>query len=283
MKYINRCIICNEKKFSAYKSYIAPFIIERVNISNPKQNIKLLVCKNCKVSFFNVRFEDKEIANLYSGYRGEEYQQQRQKHEQIYTEEFNDKLGNDTLEIQNRKNNLLRLLKEHTEISNIKNILDYGGDRGQFFPNELVKSKKYVYDLSDVKLIDNINKIENIKDLKNHNWDLIMCSYVLEHLSYPMDIMKIFDSISRKNSFLYIEVPYDYPGKTLRGVAKLKNFLKKYIGYYQAMHEHINFFDKKSIKKMLDLNNFEILSNKIIEQENNLGKVKIISCLAKKK
>ncbi len=217
MKKIKTCIICNSEKLNDFKAYIHPFIIERVNLSESERDIKLFICKECKMEFFDARLEDEEMKKLYSGYRNKTYQQQRQKHESAYTYELNSVLGSDIKEIKNRKNNLFRLLKKHADISKIKNILDYGGDKGQFFPDELVKADKYVYDISNIKLIDGIKKIENIEDIKNHNWNLIMCNHVLEHLPYPMTKMKFFSSISKQNTFLYIEVPYEYQGKSLRG------------------------------------------------------------------
>lgn len=283
MKKIKTCIICNSEKLNDFKAYIHPFIIERVNLSESERDIKLFICKECKMEFFDARLEDEEMKKLYSGYRNKTYQQQRQKHESAYTYELNSVLGSDIKEIKNRKNNLFRLLKKHADISKIKNILDYGGDKGQFFPDELVKADKYVYDISNIKLIDGIKKIENIEDIKNHNWNLIMCNHVLEHLPYPMTKMKFFSSISKQNTFLYIEVPYEYQGKSLRGFRKIKRFFKKPIGYYLCMHEHCNIFCKQSMEKMLDLNGFEVLSNEIVEQVGTFGKSKIISCLAKKK
>lgn len=178
-----------------------------------KQNppaTSVIICKNCGLSYSQYRPNDEEMKLLYDGYRGEEYQKQRQKHEPFYTKEFNESLGFDIKQQNYRKERLFNILKKYFDINSIKNVLDYGGDAGQFIPDQFELAEKYVYEISNVKPINGIKQIKTKETLKTRKYDFIMCTHVLEHVAYPIDIIKEMYDLLEKDGYLYLELPLDY-------------------------------------------------------------------------
>ncbi len=276
----DKCIICGSANLYKRKAFIASFLIERM-FNNEVQNAELLICKNCGMHFFKPRPLEDHINRHYKDYMKESYLLHRQKFENGFYDlrkNFEDNILHK--EIILRKDYLKKILNKHADISNIKNVLDYGGDKGQYIIDELADADKFVYEISGVKTINGIQSINKIEDLKKHKWDLIMCSHVLEHLSCPVDAIKLFSSILNQDGLLYIEAPLDLP-RVLNIKYEIKRLIKPSF-LYPVMHEHINYFQPKSFKKMLELNGFKVLCNKIVNSYFMFGRMKNISCLAKK-
>ena len=233
MKKVDECVACASKQIINFKAFISPFIAERI-WGNNISDINLSWCKNCDFAFYNPRLEENEARVLYKNYRDKDYQQQRYKHEPYYTSKINDLIGNNETEIANRKANLFRILNKNIDISEIKNILDFGGDKGQFIIDEADDANKFVFEISGVEPLDNIIKINNYNECKKHSYDLIMCCHVLEHVPYPSEIVQNIKELSNKNTVLYIEVPLEFPfvydnlsrfKKIIRSISFLNPFL----------------------------------------------------------
>lgn len=259
-----KCIICGSNDLKKYRTKISPFLIERM-FENKKNKTELLLCKNCHFNFFSLRPNDEEMQKLYKDYRGEEYQKQRQKFEDAYTKELNSHLGHDHEELSERKKYTTDIFKNSLDVASIKTVLDFGGDEGQFIPEILKHAEKYVYEISGVTPIDGIKCIENEEELKNYNWDLIMCCHVLEHVSYPMDILNKIINLMQSDSYLYLELPIDKIE-----ASPLKEFIrrpKRLIEVFSSgtrlvipeMHEHINFFDIKTLEYIFNSPEYQIL------------------------
>ena len=56
---------------------MAPFIKDRVGAEDMLFN--LVHCKNCGAAFYDYRYSQNEVNKIYTNYRGEEYQKNRQK------------------------------------------------------------------------------------------------------------------------------------------------------------------------------------------------------------
>ena len=210
MQEVNKCILCDSANLSSNTARVAPFIAER--IWNKKSfKIKLAYCKDCGFSFYNPRLEECEIQALYENYRDENYQKQRYKHEPYYTKEINEHIGKNQAEILNRKKNLYYLLDDYTELSSIRSVLDFGGDRGQFIIDELNHAKKYVFDISGVDAVENVEKINDLAECKRHKYDLIMCCHVLEHVAFPLELIEKLKNLASENTVIYIETPFETP------------------------------------------------------------------------
>ncbi len=118
-------------------------------------------------------------------------------------------------------------------------------------------TKIFVFDISKVNTIKGINKISYKEACKN-KFDLIICSHVLEHVSYPRKLLKnIYKIMNIKDSN-----------------ALLIN--KKH------WHEHINFFSKDSIKAMLIKSNLKLISLNMLNTKDDKTKRSVFQVLVKK-
>lgn len=296
MKEVNHCLVCGSTQLKTFRAKVNPFIAERV-WGRGAFDVKLLLCNNCTFAFYNPRLEDNEIEILYSNYRDDLYQKQRAKIEPWYTKEIISQIGNNPTELHSRKSNLTRLLSKYIDISAIKSVLDFGGDKGQFIPDELEGADRYVYEISGVEPLKGIKLVRNLSECKSRAFDLIMCCHVLEHCSYPVNIIDEIRQLSNNRTIIYIEVPFDSPfyaggsEKLQNGLRLIKRnpiYLFKIIqGIIQLrpgtfyMGEHVNFFTQESLEVLLKMNGFAVIANEIRLIDNGWTKGRNISCLSR--
>lgn len=258
-----------------------------------------MYCTHCNFAFFNPRPDDNELSKLYSHYRGLEYQKRRFKTEKWYTKKINHLVGNGITEIRNRNNNLIEIIKKNNvPIKTIKNILDFGGDRGQFIPNIFKNVPKYVYEISEVTPIAGVKKI-NPFSMKNTDklkqFDFIICAHVLEHVSQPVTIVRQLKQCAHNNTLFYFEVPVEFPvnyfSNTLIKDVVLSVFLyspnsiKRFLPLFKipsrfTMHEHINKFSVSSMKNLLIQEGFKITYINQKKLDFGWAKLNILSCMA---
>jgi SAM-dependent methyltransferase len=253
----------------------------------------MIECRSCWFVYYYPRYEDIQMQKLYCGYRNPDYQIQRMKHEPNYTAELNDSIGKDPVEIKQRKKNFVKLLSSRINMGDIKTVLDFGGDKGQFIPDELYSAQRYVYDISGVDPLPGITRLEKPDGM---HFDLIMCCHVLEHLPDPKAAIQRMTQLLAKNGLLYIELPYD-GFFFFNPRSRIKRILKKLIIKFPfllkllatltgknlvEMHEHINNFNEKSLEYLVRSCSLSpvLINTKVID----LGWIKasIISCLAEK-
>lgn len=291
------CLICDSNKTNITPAKMAPFISARTENYN-NEIFSLIHCNKCGFAFYDYRYSQDEINKIYKDYRNEDYQILRQKYESWYSKSINHLIGNDIKAIKSRCENLSKILKDNTEIKEFKNILDYGGDRGQFIPTILKNTNKYVYDISLNSVVDGVILLKNLEDCKKaspNGFDFIMCAHVLEHLTEPSKTIQKIKELIRKEGYLYIEVPFDSPfySNSFDNIQylfnknfKFKDIIKKYIeiktSKYALMHEHINFYTIDSIKELLQKQGFKIVYADIKKIHSCIGMSKIISILAQK-
>lgn len=272
MKNVECCIICGSTNLINYDTMCSQFLAER--IWNSKSfNVKLSHCNNCDFTFYNPRPDDKELDRLYNGYRSNEYQKQREKYESYYTKDFNESIVND-IEIDGRKLNMSSIINKYINIKEIHNLLDYGGDKGQFITDDFKFIDRYIFDISNVDILPGIKKINYISESDNKKFDFIMCCHVLEHVSNPSEIINNILKFSHNGTKFYFELPYD-SHKVLTPIYiniffkffKMNSFIYKL--YFKLikrmeceplfqMHEHINYFSIKSLQRLLELNGLKV-------------------------
>lgn len=261
---IQKCIICEGQNLKKYKAKISLFLAERMFKNKLKENL-LIECQDCLFRYYELRPSEEEIAKFYSGYRGEEYQKQREKFEDGYTQEANYNIGHSAENLKNRKLNLTQILESNIDCSKIKTVLDYGGDQGQFIPEILKNADKYVYDVSGIETIEGVKFIGDENELKNYDWDFIMCCHLLEHVSYPMEILNKILSILKPGGYLYIELPNETFIRT--GIKEFIRRPRRIIEVIEnrttllipQMHEHINIFNIKTFDYIFNNNDYEII------------------------
>lgn len=253
MKEVNSCVICGSSDLIRRPTTVATFIAKYVLDKTQIIECEFCVCKKCTMGFFNLRYDDDEVMRLYSAYRGDEYVRVRSQYERWYTPRLNAQIGDGPVEVKNRKKHFEQLLKKYSLANNVAKLLDYGGDRGQFIPDILRHSKKYVFDLSNKRMESGIRKIAD--PMLEAPYDLVMCCHVLEHVSSPDEILREILSLVDDQGIIYLEMPLGTESYEQLVQDRLKVRLFK----CPRMHEHINFFTINSLQALLLRHKLEIV------------------------
>lgn len=282
MKQANECPCCGEVNFKKTSAILMPFLSKRIfgydyvcideswnlyNFENTKA-ITLchsLQCNNCEFLFCDLRFDDEEMSNLYNDYRGESYVQLRDFYEPGYR--IKNEIINQGINYKSKIESFLSNFGDYSI------ILDWGGDDGINTPVFSAKDL-YIYDISNKEVLPNFTLLQK-QDLKNYSYDLIVCSNVLEHVSYPRELLQDIRNYMSKDTVLYIEIPCEK--LIMKKEIIDKNEIKRH------WHEHINFYSENSIKELLKACNLnileiEIFSNTLDKNLVNFDYIFMIAC-----
>ena len=108
------------------------------------------------------------------------------------------------------------------------------------------------------------NLEEGLPDGLNENYDIILCSHVLEHIAYPEKLLAaIRNKMQINQSFLLLALP---------NFLNYKNRLKIVFGKFEYEKDgtmdytHLRWYTFKSAESMLKKNGFEVIS--VIAEEN---------------
>lgn len=261
MGKIDSCIICRNKNLKKYAGLVVPFIAQRV-YNKESFSTYLIKCKQCGFFFFEERFDDNGLNRLYAGYRGEEYIKQRHENEPWYTKSLNERLFSSPESWSARRKALVKQAYEYDSVfmNHVNSVLDFGGDKGQLIYEILGDSKKFVYEISNVELLPGIHRADPNSD---DQYDFIICSNVLEHVSYPEESVKMMFNMGKEGSVLYLEVPDEQPfslstlSKRVAQLLLLALFRPRLFlsmlkpGLFVHMHEHVNYFSCSSVSRLL--------------------------------
>ena len=288
------CPACQSGDLVRYPAEFSPFVSRRV-FDGENKRFDFLLCRKCGFAFYSYRFSDEEAAKLYRHYRDDAYQRERQACESWYTKDINALIGNNEKELSSRHALLTSVLKESVpNMSDIKAVLDFGGDRGQFIPPVLHKAEKYVYDISDQPVNDGVFKLTDIgAEKEKRRFDLVLCAHVLEHVGDPNAVLETIKSVMKAGQMLYVELPFDSPfyKKMTENLQylfnphySLKNIVRQYMRMKRTkaflMHEHVNFFTKESVGALLARHGFDIRHLAVAPIKSETGNGKVISALA---
>lgn len=296
------CLLCGSSDIETKDTVVSDFVMARINKNfkiGENYKTKLCFCKNCSFAYYDYRFTEEEVYNLYKNYRDIEYQKMREYYECWYTPKVNQLLNIDLIALNEQRKQITEMLFANTK-REIRTALDYGGNEGKTFTDDIGTEKKYVYDISEVRPIEGIQQIFKEEDLTKYNYDFIMCNAVFEHLAYPVDILNKIRNLGGKNTIFYIEVPSENPFIKGNKFSIIKNYkllvnpnysllrlirfyMKSRCGSFMPMKEHINFYTKKSLQTMLELNEFVVLELREVTRNSSLGKAEVLAVLFKKK
>lgn len=306
MYAVKACPCCNQQDFIVRSAMVAPFVSAYV-LREPARQTRLLECKACEFRFFEERFTDEEAGRLYSGYRGPEYFRERHASEPWYSQKLNDSIGKDPTEQEYRKKRLSEFASGAVQAGSVGSVLDYGGDRGQFIPEGLGR-ERFVYEISNLDPVPGVSRIADTKQLEGRRFDFVMLSHVLEHVSNPEEIISQMRGLVRENGgLLYLELPYEryrfsrfttsalYRGylgfvSRLRPLLLLTDFVSTALRIklnrvppfgFVKLHEHINFFDRRSLQALLERLGFEVIKFEISSRQEKVGYDGALLCLAR--
>lgn len=258
MNLAHSCIACGSenitKTFSTFNSFVSHLVMEypmqRLLIGGveiqPVLPTNTLHCNDCAMTFSQVRFGDEEMERMYSGYRGERYCAVRERYEPGYAA-LNGRIGNDPIEINSRANQMTQFISDAIIFSDVKTVLDYGGDRGQHIPPCFDGGLRYVYEPFDGTTMEGAVKLKSINTM---TFDFVMCCNVLEHIPYPKQTLEIIKSACHAGTKIFIDVP-----------------LEAYNGGPWCWQEHINLFSVDGLQKLMKQSGFEVLKSGVVDLE----------------
>lgn len=279
------CICCNHDKLAKSPAILMPFVADRVFGHKPV-NIKpewgmrdlqtgvaytvcnSLQCQHCGVLFLDFRFSDREISALYRDYRGTEYTKLRQSYEPGYSN-YSESYGQRATYIDQVEVFLRPLVPEKPV------ILDWGGDSGINTPLRESAKELHIFDISEAPLIDGALRFDPSSS-SSHSFDLIICSQVLEHVSYPKRVVQQIVEWMQPETLLYLEVPYEALMRANSGT--LSTHLSKH-----HWHEHINFFTADSLHEIVQQAGLQLIEIKEIEISLSWREGCIFSVLCRRK
>jgi SAM-dependent methyltransferase len=103
------------------------------------------------------------------------------------------------------------------------------------------------------------SRMINSEDWKANSFDLICSSHVLEHISNPIEHLKLVKESLKKNGILFMEVPNEYS----LGINKV---IDKNINPASAEQGHLFYYSPLSLEILLNSCGFDILSMKTCGQ-----------------
>lgn len=203
-----------------------------------------IFCPQCESIFCDMRFEPDEMQRLYAGYRDITYTSLREQFEPGYTQR------NASLEAEaTYLPRVEQFLSPH--VARNGRILDWGGGSGVNTPFRLTAATHHVFDISRAPTIPGATNVTG-EAIRSQCYDLIVLSEVLEHVSYPNELLHQVSDAMTHDTILYIEVPYEDLVKTSKNIGKEWPMKKHW-------HEHINFFSERSLECLLENNNLRLV------------------------
>lgn len=182
----------------------------------------------------------------------------KNKYEDTHKELSGKRIKTDIRDFEQRADFILNWF-ERNGIDNKKTILDCGCEEGIF--EDILKDNEFNKIIAtdiDKKNLKNIKDgnllcVMNCEDscFQEERFDVVLALNVLEHLRNPEKTLQNIWGILKPSGLLITSVPNS-------------NFFRRMIGKDIVIPEHLNYWDKKSFKKIMEKNKFEVLETKPI-------------------
>lgn len=264
----SRCVCCDEAELIRTPAILMPFVADRVfgwkpvtideswglrtiRAGNAYTLCNSLYCRGCGLLFLDMRFSDSEMNRLYRDYRGDSYVSLRDYYEPGYA------LRNDELK---RGIKYLDCVEKFLEpyFAFPISVLDWGGDTGKNTPFKNRSTNIDIYELSGVEPVSGA-RIVRRQELDNATYDLIVCSNVLEHVAYPLDLLEDIRQVMKGDSRLYLEVPFE---------AVMVDHPEDPYVHKRHWHEHINFFSETALRSLVAAAGMKIIELQRLQLEH---------------
>ena len=158
---------------------------------------RFLICEDCKLGWFSLRYSAAGLENLYKNYRGENYTAARNKWESWYDTTYNASHENPEW-IKSRAEAMSIFLDDKVDLS-LSEVVDIGGDTGQIA--ELLGAKS-------MRVVEISDRAVSGSSQSKASQSIAVLAHVLEHVSFPKEflanLLGSYDSV-------YVEVPHGIP------------------------------------------------------------------------
>ena len=257
MKISPVCVICGSadlvKKFGQFAPFVAHRLFDypicKVSLGGehvfPTTFTNALRCRDCGFVFSQMRPDEDELARLYSGYRDQDYVRERDIFEPGHRF-INPLIGIGQVEIENRQKAMAEFLGAAGDFASVRRLLDYGGDQGQHIPRLFTACEKIVYDISAKEPVAGVRAVRSLDEVGDV--DFLIMSNVLEHVSYPAELLGEAAAVLAPGGRLFIDVPLEMSAEAEIAVEEIP----------ASFHEHINYFTPRSLTRLLERGGFAL-------------------------
>ncbi len=257
----DNCPICNTvSSYSIFKrSFSEKLINEYMNIAYQGNadieflkdiKFEIVKCKKCNFSYQKYVLDENRLNDLYNKW---------------IDPKLALKWNNNGDKIRKTQTNiyLLSCAKKYLKREpNTISVLDFGAGFGETLLSAKdlgYKSYAYEFSIERIKHLEE-NGINTIDDNNQMRFDFIIVNQVLEHITYPGEILKKIASKLNDNGLAYISVPnchqIVYKLKNTKKITNAEELHKTLLKTSVAAFQHINFFTNYSFKKLLRRNGF---------------------------
>ncbi len=237
----------------------------------PTVSVELQSCNTCLFLQTKVPYSDEAIKNLYFDYRSESYNKERIEYEPSYAK-LAGEVGIGETERLNRVNGLTAWLGSKIDSNCSLSMLDYGGADGGYLPH--FAGDKYVFDLSDTPPVAGVVRIDDEAVLNTYSY--VQVAHVLEHVPFPLALVKGICSHIKTGGYLYTEVPQEID-------EAVSDKLKRHAdGIRIIIHEHINRYTPVGIVELFKSAGLEQIAVETEMLDFGWTKTRIIRGLARK-
>jgi hypothetical protein len=257
------CVCCGSNDLQRSPAILMPFVAQRALGLTPVRIgadwglrdipsgwahalCNSLCCAQCGHLFLDIRFSEEEMARLYADYRGVDYARDREAWEPGYAQRNTALMAGATY-LEETERFLAAQLPLNPE--GLK-VLDWGGDTGRNTPMKAQAREIHILDLSG-RQPDPPARTVSLNEAQAQHYDLVVCSNVLEHIPYPLDLLHQISRCLHEHSRLYLEVPLE---ELMRGPQDQRLTRKRH------WHEHINFFSESSLRALIDAAGLKLLA-----------------------
>ena len=192
-------------------------------------------------------FED--LIPIYRDYRSDTYNNDRISVEPFYAQIAKD-VGAHQLEISSRNAAVESFLRKNASHFAGGTMVDYGGSDGRFLTSYMFEQFDaiHILDPSDAPIHASVDgrKVTKVSAMQPETYSFMTCMHVLEHVGNPKALVADMMRFLAPGGLLYIEVPLELT-KSIS-----EDFAQRIIDNPITIHEHMNLFDRTSIRTLAE-------------------------------
>lgn len=229
--------------------------------------VEMQICGVCRFIQIRHPFADDDLGRLYFDYRSESYNRERSHYEPQYSG-ISAEIGAAPEAIV-RVARLTEWLTPKFTPSPQFSMLDFGGADGRFLP--AIPGAKFVYEISDIEPVAGVTRVQGAPG----RYSYLQIAHVLEHVSYPLALVRKAVSHLLPGGYLYVEVPKEIDENNLEQLLAGK---RRTLG----VHEHVNYYSPGAIAALFRALGLDIVAVDTETMDLGWSRPEVIRGLAKR-